>query len=334
MRPALPGSRCPAILLLCLPLALGGAGCAERTDLPVSRTSRALSAICTVEVTKNGVSLGVKDVEKDYVPNVVNCESGDLATEALKVQAVASRTYVYYKLLNGGKAMTSGTDVQVYDCARKGLLAQKHFDAVNATAGQILLYTGKPIWPCFVAGADPTNPPCTPKGGCCTDNVGKSGAAITQSSCGYIDPANYKNRGCLCQWGSDCYAKQGKSYVEILKAAFGDDIEIATVTGSCIHLPEAGLPHLDSATARKDHAAAAAGDSGAPSTPETPTSVDASGGGAAGATSSRPGVDSGCSVGAQAANAGGLAPLLVLALILRRRPPSALRASPRRTAAT
>jgi hypothetical protein len=247
MRPV----RCQIVRALCsVLLASGLLGC-EEAGLPIEHIAHPLTAICTVEVVKNGSSLGVKDVEKDYLPNVVNCESGDLATEALKTQAVLSRTYVYYKLASGGTAITSGTDVQVYDCpppGRKGLLAQKHYDAVNATAGQILLYTGKPIWPCFNAGKNPTNPPCAPSGGadyCCTNNIGKSGNAITQSPCGFVDPTNWKNRGCICQWGSDCYAKQGKSYVEILKAGFGDDIQLDTVSGSCIHPVEAGAPNGD-----------------------------------------------------------------------------------------
>jgi hypothetical protein len=224
---------------------------------------QAIDAICTVEVIKDSQSLGVKDVEGDYLPNVVNCESGDLDTEALKVQAVLSRTYVYYKLAGGGTAITSGTAVQVYDCARKIYLAQKHYDAVNATSGQILMYKGNPIWPCFVAGLSPTVPPCTPGGGednCCTSNEGKSGDTIEQSPCGYVDPTNYKNRGCSCQNGADCYAKEGKTYVEILKAYFGDDIEFVTVTGNCI-APQDGGTNPQDATNPPDDAPHPPGDS-------------------------------------------------------------------------
>jgi hypothetical protein len=222
-----------------LAVVLCGLSACEPSQPLLGRQVRALSAICSVEVIKDGASLGVKDVEKDYLPNVVNCESGDLHPEALKTQAVASRTYVYYKLASGGTAITSGTSVQVYDCPRKIYLGQKHYDAVNATAGQILTYMGKPIWPCFNAGVSPTNPPCTAKTGvgadtCCTNNAGKSGAGITQSPCGYVDPKNYLNRGCMCQNGADCYAKTGKLYVEIIKAYFGDDIQLETATGSCI----------------------------------------------------------------------------------------------------
>jgi hypothetical protein len=202
---------------------------------------------------------------------VVNCESGDLHPEALKTQAVASRTYVYYKLASGGTAITSGTSVQVYDCPRKIYLAQKHYDAVNATAGQILTYMGKPIWPCFNAGVSPTNPPCTAKTGvgadtCCTNNAGKSGAGITQSPCGYVDPKNYLNRGCMCQNGADCYAKMGKLYVEIIKAYFGDDIQLETATGSCISpTKDSGPKPRDGARSegtspRSDGADLAAGD--------------------------------------------------------------------------
>jgi hypothetical protein len=243
-------------LLCCLPALVG---CRE-DDPAVGRLTRGLAAICSVEVISNNVSLGVKSVEGDYLPNVVNCESGDLDMEALKVQAVTARTYVYYKLAGGGTKITSGTSVQVYDCARKYLLAQKHYDAVNATSGQILMYQNAPIWPCFNAGVSPTPPPCTAKTGvgadtCCTNNAGKSGSGITQSPCGYVDPTNYKNRGCVCQNGAHCYALQGKTYPEILKAYFGDDIQFVTVTGSCV-TPVEGPVKKDTAVAKKDGAAA------------------------------------------------------------------------------
>src|SRR5947207_9776694 len=58
-------------------------------------------------------------VEDNYLPNVVWRENGGASYQALKVQAVAARGYLYYKLSqtpNGGKATSirDGTSDQVY----------------------------------------------------------------------------------------------------------------------------------------------------------------------------------------------------------------------------
>src|ERR1044072_7706558 len=58
-------------------------------------------------------------VEDNYIPNVVWRENGAASYQALKVQAVAARGYMYYKLSqtpNGGKStfVFDGTSNQVY----------------------------------------------------------------------------------------------------------------------------------------------------------------------------------------------------------------------------
>src|SRR5438552_3056177 len=58
-------------------------------------------------------------VEDNYIPNVVWRENGAASYQALKVQAVAARGYMYYKLsqtLNGGKQtfVYDGTSNQGY----------------------------------------------------------------------------------------------------------------------------------------------------------------------------------------------------------------------------
>ncbi|NJL30921.1 MAG: SpoIID/LytB domain-containing protein [Phycisphaerales bacterium] len=52
-------------------------------------------------------------VETDYIPNVVQAENGGASFEALKAQAVAARTYLYYKMETAG-AIYDGTKDQVY----------------------------------------------------------------------------------------------------------------------------------------------------------------------------------------------------------------------------
>ena len=83
---------------------------------------------------------------EDYVERVVKSETGnDWAMEALKAQAVVSRTYAVYKLLHSAGMkydLTSSVLDQVYGCDTPGSDICK---AVDETRGQILTYQGKPI---------------------------------------------------------------------------------------------------------------------------------------------------------------------------------------------
>src|SRR5439155_25316528 len=81
------------------------------------------SAIQTVTVTPQTGSYYTSNVnvsvEDNYIPNVVWRENGGASYQALKVQAVAARGYMYYKLSqtsNGGKQtfVYDGTSNQVY----------------------------------------------------------------------------------------------------------------------------------------------------------------------------------------------------------------------------
>ncbi len=190
------------------------AGCRDGFD--VSRLSWPLSAQCTVEVQGKGT----KDVETDYLPHVITCENGAADLEALKAQAVAARTYMYYKIATSG-SVKDGTGDQVYTCGTQP--AQKHLDAVKATSGQVLVYTpsGKsPLVICafFVAGGKPSASSCVWASGdpdptstekYVTYNEGKSGSGVEQTSLGWKDPSNYYNRGCFSQNGSQCLAQKG-----------------------------------------------------------------------------------------------------------------------------
>src|SRR5829696_1810608 len=88
----------PSLLAMVI-LAAAASGCAgppldPEASEPVGEASQELAAHCTVTV--NGV--GTIDVEKNYLPHVVHCENGGAPFEALKAQAIAARTYLYYKL--------------------------------------------------------------------------------------------------------------------------------------------------------------------------------------------------------------------------------------------
>lgn len=81
-----------------------------------------------------------------YVEGVVASETGkDWEIEALKAQAVISRTYaIFHKLINGEKEfhLTSGVLHQVYNNENKDPLVTR---AVNETNSEILTYNGSPI---------------------------------------------------------------------------------------------------------------------------------------------------------------------------------------------
>jgi len=211
-----------------------------------------LSAMCTVNVTGSGV----KQVETDYLPHVVACENGGADTEALKAQAVAARSFMYYKIKTDGGSICDGQSCQVYSCSAQP--SQKHYDAVSATAGQVLAYSGVVICAFYVAGAKPSTPTCQalssdPDGTntetYVTYNEGKSGNDLIQSTLGWVDPANKYNRGCKSQNGAHCLSLKGKKYPEILRFYYGADIQLVTATGSCVTPPP---PPKDQAVTKPD----------------------------------------------------------------------------------
>ncbi len=196
----------------------------------------ALTAYCEANV--NGV--GTLDVETEYLPRVVNCENGGAPLEALKAQAVAARTYLYYKLETSG-SINDGQSDQVYGCQRNP--SEIHYQAVRETAGQVLRYNNKVIASFYVAGAIPQVPSCiaTPQDTDPTSteeyvtyNEGNRGAQVEQSTLGWVNANNYRNRGCKSQNGAKCLANQGRSYDEILRFYYGEDIDLTQANGDCI----------------------------------------------------------------------------------------------------
>ena len=205
-------------------------------------SAAALTAYCQAKV--NGV--GTLDVETDYLPHVVHCENGGAPLESLKAQAVAARTYLYYKLDTAG-SVDDGQGDQVYSCASEP--DANDIEAVAETSGIVLQYHDATICSFFVAGADASPPACAGTGSDPTNteqyvtyNEGKSGSGIDQTSLGYVSPTNYANRGCMSQLGSRCLADQGDAFDAILKFYYGDDIGIVQSTGACISstLPDGG----------------------------------------------------------------------------------------------
>lgn len=208
----------------------------EREEIELSTHTFPLNAYCDAAV----VGRGNIDVESDYLPRVVMCENGAAGFEALKAQAVAARSYLYYKLENYGE-IEDGQSDQVFGCGREP--QAQHYAAVEATSGEVLTYTEDVIAAFYVAGAIPSTMSCIPNDSdpdrtnterYVTYNEGKSGDDLNQTSLGWVNPANTHNRGCHSQNGANCLSNQGWSYDDILRFYYGEDIIIERSVGECI----------------------------------------------------------------------------------------------------
>lgn len=237
---------------------IGLAGCPSDAT---STRAQAVEAFCEATVNTAGGPVTV-DVETDYLPHVVTCENGNAAPAALEAQAVAARSYLYYKLARDG-SIGDGTGDQVYTCAREP--GPEHVAAVAATSGRILRYQDTQVAAFYVAGALQDPPGC--QGGTTdptatemwvTYNEGRSGDDVIQTPLGFVDPANHANRGCMSQNGSDCLARaeDGRDVDAILRFYYGEDIGIEQAEGPCVE-PIGGGP--DAGGGDDDPGAAASG---------------------------------------------------------------------------
>ncbi len=188
-------------------------------------------AYCSVVVQGKGA----RDMEKDYLPHVIQCENGGAGLQALKAQAIAARSVAYYNMATQGSICDS-QGCQVYSC---GATPQPiHYQAVKETAGMYLSYAGMLTYGFYVAGGSASPPSC--HGGAAstekyvTYNSGKTGGAVTQTSLGYKGPPGFgQNRGCMSQLGARCLESKGYNYKQILSFYYGADIGISHASGSC-----------------------------------------------------------------------------------------------------
>lgn len=204
---------------------------------PSLRTSRweGLTAYCEASVE----GIGIVDVEDDYVPHVVACENGAAGYEALRAQAVAARSYLYYRLETQG-SIADGQSDQVYTCAHAPEAI--HVEAARSTRGEVLSYAGEIIAAFYVAGAVPEREDCVAEPGdpdpfeterYVTYNLGRSGDDVIQTPLGWIDPRNHRNRGCQSQNGARCLAEHDRGYREILAFYYGADLTYEGAIGPC-----------------------------------------------------------------------------------------------------
>lgn len=193
-----------------------------------------LSSFCSVEVEGHGSV----DVENDYLPSVVACENGNADFEALKAQAVAARSFAQHITEVENRPLIPTEDDQVYGCGTEP--SDEVRRAVEETAGEVVVHNDTLVATFYVAGAIPPGGSCIGTGGDdysdpptehhVTYNEGRIGPAVTAagenagSSMGW--PGDPANRGVKSQNGADCLSKQGRSYQEILRFFYGDDISV------------------------------------------------------------------------------------------------------------
>ncbi|MFZ4735634.1 MAG: SpoIID/LytB domain-containing protein [Bradymonadia bacterium] len=233
--------------------ATGLLGCDGRPEVPVldgpwARRLSALEAYCEAEVD----GTGKVDVESVYLPAVVACENGNADFAALQAQAVAARSYLYYKLDRSGR-IGDGQGDQVFTCNRPP--GEAHREAVRTTAGQVLMYADAPIAAFYVAGAIPSTDDCRPAPGdrdptsterWVTYNEGRSADEVVQTELGFVDPRNFANRGCKSQNGANCLSERGYAWEQIVRFYYGEDIGLLRTDGPCVPsvepLPDAAPP--------------------------------------------------------------------------------------------
>ena len=212
--------------------------------------------------TINVVGFGDVATETDYVPNVVYQENGGASYEALKAQAVAARTYAYYKMRLYG-VIYNGTQDQVYHNPSRGWAQPIHHQAAAETEGEILTIRNFNdldvlIAAFYVAGAIPTGPTPEPypwdndysgtehyvTHTYLTGVVGGYNYGTTLGFQGTASNPNWPNRGAKSQNGANWMGQRGYSYVDILKYYYGADIQLETVAPTAGQAPLQNLKTL------------------------------------------------------------------------------------------
>ncbi len=176
----------------------------------------------TIRVYRSATGqIDVLNIETEYLPYVVAAENDIAPFESMKAQAVASRTYAYYK-----KEHPSGTNFDVYDDSRDQnykpwlVLTDNLMNSVSQTNGIVIKWGGVIICSFYVSGdGDFTK--------YVTYNEGKSGEDITQSTIGWVTnppSLNPYNRGAMGQIQANALANKGYTWQNILKYFYGNDI--------------------------------------------------------------------------------------------------------------
>jgi hypothetical protein len=181
------------------------------------------------------------DFEDNYLPNVVLRENGLASLEALKAQAVAARSFIYYKVETGSTFIRNSQADQVYSLGGvQGNPGGRWDQAVRETEGEFLSFNGITTASFYVAGATPSNPNGIATAGdpdptnterfvTYTRANNLVGPFNTGSPLGFVGTPsnpNYPNRGAMSQNGSNVLDDSGVHYLDILKFYYGGDIQL------------------------------------------------------------------------------------------------------------
>ncbi len=204
------------------------------------------AAHCSIKV----VGQKTYDIESNYLPRTVWCENGGADFEALKAQAIAARSVVYYEAsLDGSicdsEACQHASCIENSADATLAKVPEEVFRAVKETSGMYLKYEDTLTYAFYVAGSKTFNgDTCIGKaGGAATEkwvtyNNGKDKTAVEQTKLGSVfvpsDNEYGQNRGCMSQWGARCLEKDGADALDILQFYYGEDIEVAKAEGECV----------------------------------------------------------------------------------------------------
>jgi hypothetical protein len=180
---------------------------------------------------------GWMSLDDEYVPRVCTQENGAADYEALKVQAVAARTYLLRAMRDDSKLGTTAKPVGngEFFQAYASTASQACIDATNETRGLVGKYQGQFIIANYVAGSKVNADGSKGNDYSSTEkwvtyNEGKTGKDVTPTKLSYTSRTD--NRGCMGQNRSDWLAKQGKDYVTILRYFYGADLEVSSIDGS------------------------------------------------------------------------------------------------------
>ena len=155
-----------ALFLLVLLFGVPWLQYAPREEKPIEETPAAPHLIRVWDGEKT-----LEMTMEEYLPGVVRGEMpASFEMEALKAQAVAERTYIYYKMSDGGKpshpdanvcmssaccsAYTSAETAAAKWGSRGAEYEARIQAAVQETAGQVMLYGGEPIFAAFHSSSD------------------------------------------------------------------------------------------------------------------------------------------------------------------------------------
>ncbi|BAM03448.1 SpoIID/LytB domain-containing protein [Phycisphaera mikurensis] len=212
-----------------------------------SASAAAVEAVESVTIRDdngNGSFFSV-DFENNYLPNVVLRENGAASFEALKAQAVAARTFAYYKLETGSSFIRNSQADQVYSLGGARSNPGGRWDAAVAeTEGEFLSFDGITTASFYVAGAIPSSPTgfASPSDPDPTntqrfvtypraDNLaGPNNRGSSLGFRGTVSNPNYPNRGAMSQNGADVLSDEGVHYADILKTFYGGDIQLGVAS--------------------------------------------------------------------------------------------------------